>query len=110
MNQPSLWDTPEPTPFERGMKGSAKAAKKWSLEQVEAVDNAILGCIRMLSEFTADDVWSRLPAGFLVTKGLGSRLNSFSKRGMILATDRTRKSVRTDEHGHGQRLTIWRSL
>jgi hypothetical protein len=92
------------------MEGSAKAAKKWSPEQVEAVDNAILGCIRMLSEFTADDVWSRLPAGFLVTKGLGSRLNSFSKRGMILATDRTRKSVRTDEHGHGQRLTIWRSL
>jgi hypothetical protein len=33
-----------------------------------------------------------------------------ANRGLIMATDRTRKSARTDDHGHGQRLTIWRSL
>lgn len=99
-----------PTPFEKGMAASAKAAAKWTTEQVQQVDQAILACRKFQAEFTADDIWARLPQGFPVTKGLAARLNSAAKRGLIMASDRTRKSTRTDEHGHGQRLTVWWSL
>lgn len=113
---PSIRRTREPelaptlTPFERGMEGSAKAAQKWTPEQKALVADAIRGCAYLLPEFTADDVWDRLPAGFPVTKGLGAALNAAARLNLIRATDRTRKSTRTDEHGHGQRLTIWRSI
>lgn len=99
-----------PTPFEKGMAMSALSARKWTDEQVKQVDQAILDCRKFLAEFTADDIWARLPKDFPVTKGLAARLNSASKRGLIMASDRTRKSTRTDEHGHGQRLTVWWSL
>lgn len=110
MNQPSLFDQPEPTPFERGMAESAKAARKWTDVEMTAVDEAIRSCAQFQPEFTADDIWTRLPQGFPVTKGLAARLNKAANAGLILATDRTRKSTRTDSHGHGQRLTVWRSL
>ena len=99
-----------PTPFERGMEGSAKAALKWTPEQMTMVDEAIKKCHYFQPEFTADDIWFRLPKDFPVTKGLAARLNYAANRGLIMATDRTRKSTRDNEHGHGQRLTIWRSL
>lgn len=99
-----------PTPFEKGMEASAKAASKWTADQVRQVDEAILACRKFQAEFTADDIWARLPKDFPVTKGLAARLNSAAKRGLIMASDRTRKSTRTDDHGHGQRLTVWWSL
>lgn len=99
-----------PTPFEKGMAESAKSARKWTPEQVKQVDEAILACRMFQPEFTADDIWARLPQDFPVTKGLASRLNSMAKRGLIMASDRTRKSTRSNEHGHGQRLTVWWSL
>lgn len=99
-----------PTPFEKGMLGSQASARKWTPEQVKQVDDAILACRKFQAEFTADDIWARLPQDFPVTKGLASRLNSFAKRGLIMASDRTKKSTRTNDHGHGQRLTIWWSL
>jgi len=108
--QQSLFDALEPTPFEKGMEESAKAARKWSDAEVLAVDQAIEACIHMLPEWTADDIWTRLPKDFPVTKGLASRLNHFAKAGKILATDRTRKSTRGGDHCHGQRLTVWNSL
>ena len=105
---------PEPapavTPFERGMEGSARAAQKWTPEQKAAVADAIRGCAKFLPTFTADDVWDRLPKDFPVTKGLGAALNAAARLGLIRATDTTRKSRRTDDHGHGQRLTVWKSL
>jgi len=108
--QLDLFSSLAPTPFEKGMAASAKAAAKWSPDQVRQVDDAIAACRKFQPEFTADDIWSRLPKGFPVTKGLAARLNAAANRGLIMATDRTRKSTRTDDHGHGQRLTIWRSL
>jgi len=110
MNQPTLFDSLEPTPFERGMAGSEKAARKWTDDQVQQVDQAIRDCAKFCPEFTTDDVWARLPKEFPVTKGIGSRLNSFARKGLIRATDRTRISKRDNKHGHGQRLTIWQSL
>lgn len=98
------------TPFDRGMAASAASARRWTDEQVLQVDAAIIACRKFQAEFTADDIWARLPKDFPVTKGLAARLNAAANRGLIVATDRTRKSTRTDTHGHGQRLTIWRSL
>jgi hypothetical protein len=108
--QLDLFTSLAPTPFEKGMAASAKAAAKWTPDQVRQVDDAIAACRKFQPEFSADDIWSRLPKGFPVTKGLAARLNAAANRGLIMATDRTRKSARTDDHGHGQRLTIWRSL
>lgn len=112
MNQTSIFDIPEPdpTPFERGMIESAKAARRWTDQQVAEIDSAIAYLARTKSEFTADDIWTILPDNFPVTKGLAARLNKASNAGLILATDRTRKSTRTNQHGHGQRLTVWQSL
>jgi hypothetical protein len=110
--QPSLFDPMEPlTGFAKGMHESAKAAHaKWTPEQIAQVDRAIELCAKFCPEFTADNVWVRLPKDFPVTKGLAARLNAAANRGLIEATDRTRKSSRGGNHDHGQRLTIWRSL
>jgi hypothetical protein len=108
--QPSLFDAPEPSPFDKGMRRSAESARKWSDSEVQAVDRAIEVCIRLLPEWTADDIWTRLPKDFPVTKGLGSRLKLFTAAGKIMPTDRTRKSTRGGDHCHGQRLTVWISL
>jgi hypothetical protein len=110
MNQPSLFDVVEPSPTAIGLARSADSARKWTDDEVRHVHNAIEACIRFLPEFTADDIWSRLPDTFPVTKGLASQLSLFARQGRIEATDRTRKSTRGGEHCHGQRLTIWRSL
>jgi hypothetical protein len=110
MNQPTLFDAVPAKPIEVGMARSKEAATKWTDEQVRMVDDAIRACHKFQPEFTADDIWRRLPNDFPVTKGLASRLNSFANQGLIMATDRTRKSTRGGEHCHGQRLTIWRSL
>jgi hypothetical protein len=99
-----------PDPFSLGMELSARAAAKWSSDELAAVDDAIRSCAYFLPTFTADDVWRRLPDGFPVTKGLAARLNVAARAGLIVATDRTRKSSRGGAHDHGQRLTIWRSL
>lgn len=109
-HQPTLWDSVLDTPFTVGMRRSSDAARKWTDEQLAAVDAAIAACAKFHPEFTADDIWARLPQGFPVTKGLASRLNHAANRGLIMATDRTRKSTRGGDHCHGQRLTVWRSL
>ena len=98
------------SPFERGMDASAQAARRWTDLEVAQVDEAIRKCAYFQPYFTADDIWERLPKHFPVTKGLGSRLNKAANAGLIEATDRTCKSRRINEHGHGQRLTIWRSI
>lgn len=108
MNQPTLFD--QPTPFERGMEASAKAARKWTDQQIAQVDQAIRRVALLRSKWTVDQVWEQLPDGFPVNKGIGARLNKAARAGMIRATDRTQISTRTNEHGHGQRLTVWETL
>tara|TARA_R100001230_G_scaffold2824_1_gene866 strand:+ start:621 stop:968 length:348 start_codon:yes stop_codon:yes gene_type:complete len=108
VNQPSLFD--DPTPFERGMAASAKAARKWTDEQIAQVDRAIKRVAYFRLHWTVDQVWEQLPDGFPVNKGIGARLNKAARAGMIRATDRTRISRRTNEHGHGQRLTVWETV
>jgi hypothetical protein len=110
-NQPSLFDAPQPVSgYRKGMQESAKAAGKWTADEVAQVDRAIELCAKFCPEFTSDQIWGRLPSDFPVTKGLASRLNAAARRGLIEATDRTRKASRGGDHDHGQRLTIWRSL
>jgi hypothetical protein len=103
---------PKPlTPFERGMELSQLAANnKWTTAQASEVYNAIVKTARMLPEFTADDIWSRLPATFPKTKGLASILKSAANDGICEPTDRVRKTSRGGDSDHGQRLTVWRSL
>ena len=110
MNQPSLFDQPEPTPFERGMEASAKAARKWTDEQIALVDRAIKRVAYFRLYWTVDQVWEQLPDDFPVNKGIGARLNKATRAGMIRPTDRTQISKRTTEHGHGQRLTVWETI
>ena len=92
------------------MAGSAKAARKWTDEQIAQVDRAIRRAAYFMPRWTVDDVWEQLPADFPVNKGIGARLNKAARAGMIRATDRTKISTRTNEHGHGQRLTVWETI
>jgi hypothetical protein len=99
------------TPFERGMELSQRSADhKWTTAQASEVYDAIVKTARMLPEFTADDIWSRLPATFPKTKGLAAILKSAANDGICQPTDRVRKTSRGGDSDHGQRLTVWRSL
>lgn len=99
-----------PTPFDRGMAGSARASRRWTLEELDAVDRAIEQVARRLELFTSDDVWAELGAEFPVTKGLASRLNRARRLGTITNTGETRIARRGGDHDKGQRLSLWRSL
>jgi hypothetical protein len=108
--QTNLFDgSPDPTPFERGMHGSALAGYKWTVLEKARIDEAIVRCARELEEFTADDVWERAPS-VPVTKGLAGRLNAANHRGLIESTGRVAFAARGGEHDHRQRLAVWRSL
>ena len=100
----------QPTGFDYGIKRSQDSAAKWTTEQVRLVDHAIILTARREEEFTADDVWRNLPAGFPVTKGMAARLMVAARRGLIYSTGRYAKSARGGSHDHGQRLTIWSRL
>ncbi len=96
--------------FGRGMRGSERAARRWSAEQVAQVDSAIEQAAISNLEFTADQVWQLLPQDFPVTKGLAARLNAARNRGWIESTGRVAFAQRGGEHDHRQRLAVWRSL
>lgn len=123
-------------PFERGMEGSARAAAKWTDEEVAAVDKAIATIARTrwddfarthapsyveelatypdrsdkCIEFTTADVWAELGEGFPVTKGIAGRMTSAKGAGLIRSTGRTTYPP-DDAPGpnNGQRLTVWRA-
>jgi hypothetical protein len=86
------------------------ADHKWTTAQATEVYNAIVKTARMLPEFTADDIWARLPATFPKTKGLAAILKSATTNGICEPTDRVRKTSRGGDSDHGQRLTVWRSI
>jgi hypothetical protein len=68
MNQPSLFDQPQPTPFERGMEQSAKAARKWTDEQIALVDRAIKRVAYFRLYWTVDKYGNNCPTISLSTK------------------------------------------
>jgi len=111
--QLGLFTIPPPAPdgaLERGLEGSDLAARRWTPLELVQVTFAIRRCVAELDEFTADDVWAALPAGFPVTKGLAGRLMAARYEGRIESTGRVAISQREGEHGHGQRLAVWRSI
>lgn len=102
--------TPEPAPFDRGMAGSTRAARRWTPDETQRVDAAIENVARRVDLFTSDDVWLELGDGFPVTKGMASRLIAAKNRDVIASTGEVRTARRGGNHDHGQRLSLWRSL
>lgn len=127
---PAVVDEPG-TPKDRRDEGIARAAARWTDEEVAAVDNAIRRCVEYarntagatpllereaapgvrLDEFTTADVWAELGPGFPVTKGIAGRMLAAKNAGLIANTGRT-VIAPADATGpnHGQRLTVWRAL
>lgn len=101
-HQDDLFDTP----FERGMAGSERAARRWTAAEKELFVAVITRWPRG-SEFTMDDIWAKLPPDFPITKGAAALLNGLARLGLIKNTGEVTISQRTDAHGHGQRLSIW---
>lgn len=99
-----------PSPFDRGMDGSRRAARKWTADEAAKVDQAIETIARRKITFTSDAIWLELGADFPVTKGLASRLTVAKNRGLIENTGRMTKAKRGGDHDHAQRLSVWRSL
>jgi len=100
----------DPTPFERGMEGSARAAQKWTDLEKKWVDEAIELVALVQDTFTADDIWAQIAGRVRVTKGLAGRLNAARHRGMIEPTGQVTFARRGGDHDHAQRLAVWRSL
>ena len=122
------------TPQERAEEGIARAAAKWTDDEVAQVDAAIAtvaarkvaeraeaaGCQRVepytddvirIGELTTADVWAELGPGFPVTKGIAGRMTAARNAGLIENTGRTTYPPK-DAPGpnNGQRLTVWRAL
>jgi hypothetical protein len=95
------------TPEQRRDAGIARAAARWTPEELADVDHAIATVAERGVPFTTDDVWNTLPAGFPVTKGIAGRLISAANAGVIRNTGDTVISIRQGAHGHRQRLTVW---
>lgn len=97
-----------PGRFEAGMAASEASGRKWTVVEIGRIDAVIRRLAETRSSFTADDVWSALGPAFPVTKGLAARLNAAARAGLIESTGYVQSSQREGEHGHGQRLGIWR--
>lgn len=124
-------------PLERGMEGSARAAARWTPEELAQVDAAIraVAASRLdvartalapsyvddlmaypetsdkLLEFTTADVWAMLGEGFPVTKGIAGRMIAAKNAGLIRSTGRTTyPEGERSRVNHNQRLTVWRAL
>lgn len=120
---PKVTDEPA-TPEDRRDEGIARAAAKWTEEEVAAVDAAILAVVEKRrayyggpgtdglrpAELTTADVWHQLGEDFPVTKGIAGRMLAAKGAGLIVNTGRTVIAPR-DATGpnHGQRLTVWRA-
>jgi len=97
-----------PKGFERGIAASQKAAdRRWTPEQQDQVDAAILEVASRGGRFTSEDVWKLLGDDFPVTKGMAARLLSHARRGVIRNTGELAHARRGGVHDHGQRLTVW---
>jgi hypothetical protein len=102
---------PPAEPFARGIDASEMVAEtRWTMFERWQVDRAIEKVASMRERFTTDAVWHVLGPDFPVTKGMTGRLMAAKGQGMIVPTGEVVFSQRTGEHGHGQRLSVWRSL
>lgn len=116
MSNDTLFDwQPEPEPsgraFERGMEGSQQSAlAKWSDDEVVKVRNAIRAVAGRHHRFTTDEIWKELGDGFPFSKGIGVQMLVVSREGVLKSTGETVISRRGGDHGHAQRLTVWKSL
>lgn len=110
------------TPEARRDEGIARAAAKWTADEVALVDTAIrtvaerraldLGSLEDVArEFTTADVWAELAGRVPVTKGIAGRMLAAKAAGLIANTGRTVIAPRESTGpNHGQRLTVWRAL
>lgn len=131
---PAVVDEPA-TPEDRRDHGIARAAAKWTDEEVAQVDAAIRAIVDRLREqqratiertraanyrvadeafpqtFTTAAVWAELGDGFPVTKGIAGRMLAARSAGLIRSTGRTTTPPK-DAPGpnNGQRLTVWEVL
>ena len=116
------------TPEQRRDDGIARAAARWTDEEVTKVDQAIAAVARRVrvraevayanprnvdeaATFTTADVWAELDGAVPVTKGIAGRMLAAKGAGIIANTGRT-VIAPPDAPGpnHGQRLTVWRAL
>lgn len=77
----------------------------------QAAEQAVAKLARQYSEFTTDDVWRLLRYSGLTTpepRAMGSVMRGMARAGLIVATDRTVKSLRRE--CHRRPLTVWRAL
>jgi len=128
VGRPAVVDDPG-TPEARRDEGIARAAAKWTDEEVALVDTAIRTVARRvraryddvagdrfiddtdLLEFTTADVWAELDGRVPVTKGIAGRMTAAKTAGLIVNTGRTVIAPRESTGpNHGQRLTVWRAL
>lgn len=101
---------PPAEPFRRGIEISDRVAeRKWTDRERAQVDGAIERVAKARELFTADAVWALLGPDFPVTKGIAACLMAARRTGLIEPTDKVVFSARDGVHGHGQRLTVWRS-
>jgi hypothetical protein len=120
-------DTPAPPGrFEVGEAASDAAAdSKWDDDERDAILSTVAWVASQRKSFTTDPVWHLLweyrpqpcdcakpceEAHFRVTKGMTGMMQRAAGFGIVEATREATKSQRENCHGHGQRLTIWRSL
>jgi hypothetical protein len=99
--------------FPAGLAGSQSAARAWTEQERQAVDDAIRTVAQRHAgggEFTSDAVWELLDGAVPVTKGLTARLMVASRAGLIDTTGKFEISQRGGHHDHGQRLSVWYSL
>lgn len=98
------------TAAERGLEGTTRAARRWTLAEAAQVDDAIRTVAARGEDFTTADVWAELGAGFPVTKGIAAKMLAAQRAGVIVNTGRvTFNDHPRHDHAHGQRLALWKA-
>jgi len=137
VGRPAVVDQPA-TPEARRDEGIARAAAKWTDEEVALVDAAIrtvatrhrkayldwlleqrpegeepwpYANTTTPADLTTADVWQELAGRVPITKGIAGRMLAAKGAGIIANTGRTVIAPRESTGpNHGQRLTVWRAL
>lgn len=92
------------------MEGSRRALSRWTEHEERFVLPAIEIVARRLPRYTTQAVWEQLGATFPRSKAIGAKMMDAKRRGWHTQTDDYELSSEAGEHGHAQRLVVWRSL
>lgn len=96
--------------YQEGQRAAKRAAGKLPAAFVRQVQRAIRVCAASRDEFTTDDVLDDLRCRGIVLpdelRGLGALMGQAAKAGIIIGTDRYRRSVERSCHGRPKR--VWR--